>query len=158
MTQDQFEDFLESLMVYFNKTGFDKNKKKLRVWYSAVHKIPGEPLNWIQEQIQNDFDGLPTNIPKVIKHYWRMYLEKHPEKRAFENKAHESCPYCHDGLLIFETQEKGYPVPTEKVARCGHCRSDDRTGLGDFLTVNDIERAGGWLIQPIKKINQQKAV
>lgn len=157
MTLEQFEEFVESLMTYFNKGGHE-NKKRLRVWYNAVYRIPGEPLKWIQDQIQDDFDGLPTNIPKTIKHYWRMYLEKHPEKRAHENMAHESCPYCHQGLLVFQVQTDGYPGYIEKVARCGHCHSDDRTGLGDFWTVNDIERVGGWLIQPIKKINQQHAV
>lgn len=151
MDKHQFNEFITKLVVYFGKEKFylgTSGKDRQALWYEKLNHIPAEALSWIRDQIQMDFDMLPTNIPKSVNHYWLEWLSKHPEKRARENKSYENCPHCHFGILAFLHRPDGYPAPTEKVARCGYCRSDNREALGPYWTERDIKSIGGVLLRP----------
>ena len=133
MTKSEFEFFINKLLVYFGKEKFflseNTKRERLRVWYERVSSIPAEPLPWIQDQLQDNFDGLPTNIPKEVRHLWEVWLEANPGKRAYTNKACENCPYCQDGLMVLKIKPENYPYVIEKVCRCGHCQSDNRQAI-----------------------------
>ena len=159
MTQPEFEKFINRLLVYFGKEKLflseSSKRERLRVWYDKVSSIPGEPLEWIRTQMETDFDALPTNIPKEINHYWELWYEKHPEKRAYQNRAHESCPYCINGLIIFQGRSsKAYPYNTDKAARCGHCKSDTRQGI-PMMTVFEGQNMG-WIYQQPEKTTERR--
>lgn len=154
MNKYEFEKFVRALVTYFGKDNFLLNKNKedrLRVWFGAVENIPPESLSWITRQIQEDYDTLPTNVPKAMKHYFSIWLEKHPDKRSTiystNSTAHQQCPHCFGGLLEFKKQSRGQMANGRRyyyrvVARCGHCRSRTEPMI-PMMSVSDGE-ARGW--------------
>jgi hypothetical protein len=159
----EFEKFAKKLVSYFGKDYLlqrDTNKDRFRAWFELVERIPIESLDWIRRQIQEDYDSLPTNLPKVMKHYYHMWLEKNPGKRStiYANTAgHQNCPYCFGGLLEFRKSggknKAGKPYWYHVVARCGHCKSRTEPMI-PMMSVNDgIHR--GWIhIRPDPETKQ----
>jgi len=143
MNSWEFENFLKKICSYYGKKdGNDKSRNNLH--FNKISFIPGgQVLDSIFEQITNEYEYFPRNLPKAIKNHWGVWQSANPEKMKKESSGlHSGCSFCLKGWIHFVIYSKMLRIPYRHVSVCGHCRANEHTNL-PVHTVDQVSRMGG---------------
>lgn len=114
-------------------------------WCNKIDHIPMEALAFACQQIEDEHDSMPMNLPKAIKKYWMLWQNMHPEKMA---RTVTPCEACESSGVLFYSQEHD---GTEYLwaTRCAHCRNWQGVcgEMWALLTVQQIEARSGQIVR-----------
>ena len=110
MEQENFKKFLDRLAHYYDRREFFQDKTRNNQYFSKVKHIPGgEVLDFIFDQITDQYEYIPKNLPKAIRAAWGVYKSEHPDKiiSGESGSSFNGCKNCKRGWINFiQTDEK----------------------------------------------------
>jgi len=121
MVEKAFHDFVKNLCRYYERK--EPREEALDLWFREVKHLPEEPLDWIRQQICNQQEGFPRNLPVLMRELWQRWREDNPRKRAHPD-MNLNCRDCDGTGLI-----TGYREGRAYAFRCGRCRQSTLHGI-----------------------------
>lgn len=140
MTDADFIHAVNRLALYFNTK--NPGTAALQEWFPRVAFIPTEAVEAILNRIKDNFDRMPSNLPKVFREVYGTW--KAPKSSTTTAARHPSCRNCEQGILFLEKDGR-------KAAIFCACYRGNPGELGQ-ATLAEME-ARGWRSRKVKVID-----
>jgi len=114
----EFTKMLKELMDFYERK--EPKQGTIELWFGKVSKVPSEPIKWIVNRIENDYETFPKNFCKAIMDTYREWTQANPDKRAAQR--YYDCPDCNEGLIWARKLVENKPYTY--VFRCLKCKQN----------------------------------
>lgn len=123
MKKEEFKNFLRRINAYY---GYDKiiSPERFYAWANKVVNIPKAAEDYIFEQITEQHNTMPRNLPKWIKEYFSAWRSADPGRQINPHIKKTNCTDCSgSGFIRFRKADAVTGMLYTYCARCGACRN-----------------------------------
>lgn len=148
MEKRDFADFIQRLYAYLGKSR--PLKDQMAEWFSEVHRLPAEFLEWVLPEMKRELDNLPINLPKYLRAMYGKWLNDHPEKQEFFRQCSES--WCDGQGIIHAVKVMEDRTVQVTAFRCASCQ---QSRMPAFEATSRVLKESGWKLDCTEETNKR---